>query len=199
VKIRRAAPRWHRSRLPAALGMALAALLSASARKPQMYQNDEFGISVPVPKGTLLCPVREDQHDHGPLFLLGAADIRRCDDSGSSRPIVVFSGYNAADATKILYDFLKSECDGPCLPPPPNLGIRGLRTASARVNHSDGWVDIIVVTQAGKPDALYDPAVPSINYDLRLHTKPENLNEALRVFRTVLQTIRLGAKSNSAL
>lgn len=48
-----------------------AAMLSAATAKPRVYRNEEFGITVPVPQGTLLCPLPDDQHDHGPVFPLG--------------------------------------------------------------------------------------------------------------------------------
>lgn len=57
----------------------------------------------------------------------------------------------------------------------------------------DGWIDIFVVTQAGEPDPDFDASVPSVNYDLSLHTKPNHLDADLRVFRTVLQMIRLSS------
>ncbi len=173
----------------------VAVLLSAETAKPEAYRNTEFGIVVPVPEGTLLCPTPKEEHDHGPVFLLGATDAKGCHDSEHRRTIVVFAGPNAADVSKRLHDFLKWECanvaNGPCRPAPSDLQIIGLSSEAARVNHADGWVDIILVTQAGTPDPAFDASVPSINYELRLHTRPKNLEEDLRVFRAVLQTIRL--------
>jgi len=134
----------------------VAALLlnAAAAEAPvdrPIYHNDEFGITVPAPNSTLLCPTPSDQHDHGPIFLLGTSDAKNCDDSEHSRSIVIFAGYNASDATKKLPDFLKWQCDGACLPAPAGLRIEGLRSAAARVNRPQGWIDITVVAQAGKP------------------------------------------------
>ena len=180
------------------LGLGLivvATLLGVATVKPRGYRNEEFGIALPVPRGILLCPIREDRSDHGPHFLLGAAGVKSCSDFGKTRFIDIFASYNAVDATKKLHDFLTSICTdvggGPCVQAPAGLSIKGLRSAAARVNRSDGWIDIIVVAQGGKPDPAFDPTIPSINYDLSLHTRPENLEEDLRVFRSVLQTVQL--------
>lgn len=165
--------------------------VTVAAAEPQVYRNREFGIIVPVPKGALLCSTPAGQHDHGPIFLLGSSDAKGCDDSERHRAIVIFAGYNAADVTRKLQDFLRWECNGSCGVAPAGLRVAELPSAAARVNRSGGWMDIIVVTQAGKSDPASDPPVPSINYDLRLHTRARNLDEDLRTFRTVLRSIRL--------
>lgn len=77
-----------------------------------------------------------------------------------------------------------------CGPAPKGLAVARLMSKSGRVSEGD-WTDILVVTQAGKPDPTFDPTVPSINYDLRLHTDRADLQVDLQVFRTVLQTIRI--------
>jgi hypothetical protein len=179
-------------RLPQLFFFLMAAFMSnAATAKQQVYRNEEFGITLSIPDSALLCPIPEGEHDHGPVMLLGTAKANGCSDVVSSRSIWIFAGYNAADDTKKLQDFLKWQCGGPCLPPPSGLRVTGLASAAARVNRSEGWIDIIVVTQAGKPDPNFDPSVPLINYDLRLHTRPEHLEKDLRVFRTVLETVRL--------
>jgi len=169
--------------------------LSAWAVKPHVYRNDEFGINVPVPEGTTLCPTPDNEHDHGPVFVLGAAGTKDCADSARKRSIEVFAEYNAADATKKLTDFLKWQCahigGGPCGPPPSGLQVPGRTIQAGRVNTPDGWVDVMVVTQAGKPDPAFDPSVPSIKYTLGLHTETRYLDQDLRTFRTILGTIRL--------
>jgi hypothetical protein len=182
--------------LTRALAFLIALLsLSAAAAGPQFYRNGEFGITVPVPKGTLLCLFPGDQHDHGPVFLIGNADENACYDMRHNRYVVIFASYNAVEETKKLGDFLKEQCTGigggPCRPAPNGLRITGMATKAARVNRSDGWIDIIVVTQAGKPDPAFDPSVPSINYDVGLHTSAPYLEEDLRIFRAVLSTVRL--------
>jgi len=175
--------------------LVVAVLLSAAPAKRGVYRNEEFGITVPVPKGALLCPTPDDQHDHGPAFLFATGGARGCRDLDHARSVDVFASYNAAEVTKKLHDFLKWECanvaKGPCRPAPGGLQVAGLPSEAARVDAPDGWVYIIVVTQAGKPDPAFDPSVPSVNYDLSLHTRPQNLEEDLRVFRRILQTIRL--------
>lgn len=173
----------------------LGALLNAKTDKSVIFRNEEFGITLPIPDGALLCPVPENEHIHGPVMLLGTSVAKGCSDLEQSRSIDVFASFNKIEDTKTLAKFLKSQCTGvfkgKCLPAPPHLGIEGMRSAAGRVNHSDGWIDILVVTQAGKPDLLFDASVPSINYDLHLHTNREHLENDLRVFRSVLETIRL--------
>lgn len=171
----------------------------AHSSKPRIYRNTEFGITLPVPRGAFLCPIPQNEHDHGPVFLLGAnvgaQDCRDVDEVEQHRYIEVFAGYNAAYATKTLPLLLRSDCKymvkGPCGAPPSNLRVTGLHSLAARGNGWDGWVYILVETQAGKPDIEFDPRVPSVNYSLTLHTRPQNLEGDLRIFRQVLRTIRL--------
>jgi len=180
-----------RTLLRATAFVVVAALGNAATGRPQIYRNEEFGITLPMPLSALPCPEPENEHIHGPVMLLGTGEAKGCSDLKHSRSILIYASYNVSDDTKKLQDFLKWQCGGPCLPPPSGLCVMGLTSAAARANHSEGWIDIIVVTQAGKPDPNIDPSVPLINYDLRLHTRPEHLKEDLRVFRTVSQTIRL--------
>lgn len=178
-------------------GVMVVTLLSAASDKPQIYRNGEFGITLSVPKGVMLCPNSEDVHDHGPLMLLNSSDAKRCSDAEWGRYIEVFAEGNAADATKTLNGFFRSSCSDPdtgkgkCGPPPADLLIAGMKIAAGTVNHPNGWTDVIVVTQAGKPDPAFDATVPSVNYVLRLRTNPKHQEEDLRTFRTVLQTIQL--------
>ncbi len=173
-------------------------VLLVAATIGEVYQNKEFGIVVPIPPNVLFCPTPDTQHDHGPLFLLGTNDTKSCAHPDRNRYISVFAGYNAADVTKKLPDFLKWQCThvagGPCHPVPSGLQLAGLPSEAGRVDHNDGWIDIIVVTQAGTPDLTFDPSVPSINYSIDLHTRPEYFEQDLNIFRTILQTIRFSPK-----
>src|ERR1700683_251142 len=100
-----------------AVGIVLvASFLNAAGENPQTYRNQEFGILVRAPEGSLLCPTNENVHDHGPVFLLGATNAKNCDDLERSRSIEIFAAYNVADVTKKLEDFLKWECHSPCHP-----------------------------------------------------------------------------------
>ncbi|MFZ0883125.1 MAG: hypothetical protein WAN14_06975 [Candidatus Acidiferrales bacterium] len=166
-----------------------------AAAGPQVYRNEEFGIRLPIPKAVLYCVPPEDEHDHGPVFLLQGTKSQACDELSYKRYIAIFAGYNAVDTTKRLGDYLTSECTGigrgPCRPAPRDLQIAGMRSKAGRVNRADGWIDIFVVTQAGKPDPQFDASVPSVNYDLSLHTTRRHLDEDLRTFREMLATVRL--------
>ncbi len=184
-----------RASIAAASFALVVTLLNPANDELQIYRNEEFGVTLRVPEGVFLCPTPDDEHDHGPVLLLGTADSNHCQHANDRRNVDIFASFNAIEASKTLDKFLKRQCTGvfkgECLPAPPHLGIRGLRCASARVNHANGWIDIFVVTQAGKPDPLFDRSVPLINYNLSLHTKADHLEEDLRVFRRVLETVRL--------
>ena len=176
-----------------ALGLVAAAILvAAPSPPPKVYRNQEFGITLPIPQGALACFHPSGEHDDGVLLLLGTADPNSCHDLDHShqRYIGVFGSYQAGDTNK-LGDLLKRDCDEPCEPAPEDLRIPGVRTEAGKSAYPDGSIGIIVVTQAGKPDPAFDPTVPSVNYDLSLHTGPQNLDEDLRTFRLVLRTIRL--------
>jgi hypothetical protein len=170
-------------------------LLPAATKEPQTYRNEEFGITLPVPEGTVLCPTPKGEHDHGAAILLGTNGGKACSDLAHGRRIDIFAGPNASYVTKELRDYLKWECTygvkSPCLPAPGNLEIAGLPSMAGRMNHPDGWIDIVVVTQAGKPDPAFDASVPSLNYDLSLHTTSAHLKDDLPIFREVLKTIKL--------
>jgi hypothetical protein len=78
-----------------------------------------------------------------------------------------------------------------CIPAPADLNVNGLPSEAARINHSNGTIEIIVVTQAGKPDPDFDASVPSFNYDMRLYTDASHLDEDLAVLRAVLKAVKL--------
>lgn len=82
------------------------------AEKSLVYRNPEFGITVPVPSGTLSCPTSVNEHDHGPVFLVNATDTKGCHSLDHNRYIGIFASYNAVDETKRIYDFLNSEYQG---------------------------------------------------------------------------------------
>jgi hypothetical protein len=180
-------------------GLTLVALMaSADDANARIYHNEEFGITLPVPEAALLCAF-PPQHDHGPVLMLGAGDNQACFDLEGNRVIDIYASYNASDNTKKLLDFLRWECleiaKHPCDLPPEGLRIKGRTAAAGRVDGADGWIDIFVVTQAGKPDPAFDASVPTINYDLRLHTTVRHLDGDLLIFRKVLATVQLSPAS----
>jgi len=76
------------------------------------------------------------------------------------------------------------------------LHIRGLKSEAGRFDRSDGSIEIIVVTQAGRPDPDFDASVPSINYELFLETDAVHLAQDLSIFRVLLKTIRIAPPSH---
>jgi len=162
------------------------------------YRNEQYGIVLPMPSGTLPCipPVyRGNGADHGPQILLGTQDASFCSKASGKRYVDVFASYNASEDTKTLHALLEWRCKfeikGACSPAPANLQFGGRKSEAGRLNRPDGLIEIIVATQAGKPDPDFDASVPSINYELDLVTDTQHLEEDLTVFRTLLKTIRI--------
>lgn len=159
-----------------------------------VYQNHEFGITMPVPAGVLLCSTPNNERDHGPIMLLHSSDAEGCKDSERARAIDIFASYNAADATRTLNGFLNWQCSHlvrSCLPAPGNLHVRGRASVAAMQRGPSEWIDVIVLTQGGAPDPKFDAAVPSINYTIRLHTKQATLEQDLQTLRLLLRTVKL--------
>ena len=182
-------------RLQSTLRLILAVtLVGVAAPKPEIYRNEEFGIEFPVPNGAHLIPCPDDVHDHGPVFTLGSTQAPVVLDLEQIRAISIFACFNCCDETRKLHDLMV--CDVSVFGKkatrsiPLGLTITSLPCEAARIDHADGWIDVIVDTQAGKLDHL-DPEVPSINYTLRLHTTAANLAGDLRPFRAILENIHL--------
>lgn len=181
--------------------MILCSLASAASRK-SVYRNKDYGISLHIPPGAWLCPYGGSGIDHGPDLLIGSKDARVCRSySRQKRWITIFGEGNAVEESKTLHAFLNAQCafapldwhepGAACGPAPADLNVNGLPSEAARINHSNGTIEIIVVTQAGKPDPDFDASVPSFNYDMRLYTDGGHLDADLAVFREVLKAVRL--------
>jgi len=184
-------------RLRAAIPLlVLSAFPIALIAQANVYRNRDFGIVVPIPHGLyLFSPHRMTGIDHGRQFFFKPTTVEDCGKGLCDRYIDVFASYNAAENTKRLHDFLKEQCaevaNGPRLQAPEDLKVSGLPSEAARVNHADGKVEFIVVAQAGKPDPDFDASVPLFNYSISLMTSAQYLDEDLRMFRTILKTIRI--------
>jgi len=179
--------------------MILCSVANAASRK-SVYRNKDYGIFLHIPPGAWLCP-DPGGSDHGPAMLLGSEDSSACrSDLRQKRWMIIFGGY-VADESKTLHTFIKSLCayepltwnepGAVCIPAPADLSVNGLPSEAARINHSHGSIEIIVVTHAGKPDPSFDASVPSVNYDMRLTTDASHLDADLAVFRTVLKSVKL--------
>ena len=174
--------------------------VASAASRTSVYRNRDYCIFLHIPPGAWLCPYLEGS-DHGPAMLLGSEDSKVCrSDLRQKRWMIVFGGY-VTDESKTLHTFLRSLCayepltwDEPgavCIPAPADLSVNGLPSEAPRINHSNGTIEIIVVTQAGKPDPDFDASVPSYNYDMGLYTDASHLDEDLTVFRAVLKAVKL--------
>jgi len=166
------------------------------AAQTEIYRNPEFGYEVPIPRGLyLFSPHEMNGIDHGRQLFFKPTRVEDCNNGGCDRYIEFDANFNVIEDTAKLHNFLKDECTvfggKECLPPPKELKIEGLACGSARVNLPDGRIEFLVVTQAGKPAADFDPTVPSINYSVELLTNKEHLENDLRFFRIILKTIRI--------
>jgi hypothetical protein len=193
------APELVRLRLSATLTVMLTGLAVPAAAE-LVSVNPEFGLYVPVPEGLKLCEMPEvdddadTHHDHGPVVFLDPADSQTCDanEPEHRRAIYVSAWYNATDETRTLKSFRRDECKNErCLPAPTGLSFPNSRSTSFRVNRPDGWIDIVVLTQAGHDDFAF-PGDPEfrVNYIATLHTDPAHLAADLRLFRAHLRKIR---------
>lgn len=176
--------------------LVLMALLIPSNAQTKVYRNRQFGMVIPIPHGLYLFrPHEMTGVDHGRQFFFKPTSIEDCNNGGCDRYIEVDAYYNTIDETAKLHDFLEHECTVfggvECLQPPEDLKVKGLASESARIKLPNGRVEILVVTQAGKPAPDFDASVPSINYSICLLTSEEHLDADLRFFRTILKTIRI--------
>ena len=181
------------------IGLVILCSVASAASRTSVYRNKEYGIFLPIPSGAWLCSVPYSGANHGAAFLLGTHDESLCIKASGKRWVSIFAGYNAAEESKTLHTFLNWQCaneaNGSCGQAPAGLRINGLSTETARVDHPDGSITIIAVAQAGKPDPDFDASVPSINYDLSLHTDAVHLDEDLVVFRAVLNAVKITPRS----
>lgn len=176
--------------------LALIALSIPSNAQTKVYRNREFGMAIPIPRGLYLFrPHEMNGVDHGRQFFFKPTSVEDCNNGGGDRYIGVAGYYNTIDDTAQLHDFLEHECTVfggvACLQPPEGLKVKGLASESATVKLPNGNVEILVVTQAGKPASDFKASVPSINYSLCLLTSEGHLDADLRFFRTILKTIRI--------
>jgi len=162
------------------------------------YRNLEYGIVLPIPRGTLPCipPLYEGNGaDHGPQILLGTNDASLCSKSSGKRYVNVFASYNSSYPPMSLQTLLATECqftfNAACAPAPADLRFGKLKSVAGRLNRPDGSIEIIVAAQAGNPSPNVDASAPSISYEASFHTDLQHFEEDLLVFRTLLKTIRI--------
>ncbi|MGB6745437.1 MAG: hypothetical protein WBE38_17455 [Terracidiphilus sp.] len=173
----------------------LCAVADASTHRT-VYRNVDYGITLPVPSAVQMCPVSSsDRTHHGATFLLGTKDISQCKSSSAKRWVAVWAQFNASEDTKTLHSFLQWQCQyeakGQCLAPPEGLQLNGLPSEAARVNLPDGSIEILIVTQAGRPDSTFDSTVPANNYELSLHTNASSFDQDMAIFREILGSIKI--------
>ncbi len=181
--------RWVLGALPLIVTATLA--FSAGA---ETYENREFGFSVET-GGRPICVGEPYEHHHGvDLFLdSGPEGCDHLDD----RPFIGINGdYNAAfmsNAEAVANDFCRSR-KGSFLDAPDMLPFDNHATKSCRVDRDDGWIDIVVVTQAWEwPGKHIEPEddLAWVNYTALLHTNAQRFDKDLAIFRSVLNSIHI--------
>ena len=174
-------------------------LAGAQPAKTGTYANPEFGLSVRIPEGLRCCTGEGATHSHGPVIFLDPHDVGSCDYQQRRRAVLFYSSYSVTDETKTLDD-LRRWCvnmfGGKEVRAPKGIRIPGCKTASARVDLDDGWIDVYAVTQMA-PGATANPLAPSVNHTIRLHTDPAHLEGDLAVFRSVLKSTKLSPTDGS--
>jgi hypothetical protein len=189
--------------LATAAAILIAVFDTAPTRAEAVYVNPEFGLYVPIPEELHACehPDLDFQevveHNHGTSIFLDPADSQSC--SGVStrhrRSLSFWASYNATYHTRTLKLFRRNNCEyehGRCIAAPKGLSFPNSRSIAYRVNRSHGWIDIVVLTQAGHDDFGFpdDPQF-AVNYLATLHTDRAHFAADLRLFRTHLEMLRL--------
>jgi hypothetical protein len=180
------------------VGIFVCGFAASAISQSALYRNDEYQIILPIPPGTLPCippAYVGNGADHGPQILLGTNDARLCSQSSGKRYVNVFASYNSSYPPMSLQTLLETECQSSdkatCTPAPADLRFHGMKSVAGRSNRSDGSIEIIVATQAGKLDSAVDSSAPSINYEMFLHTDLQHFDDDLVLFRTLLKTIKI--------
>lgn len=159
------------------------------------YVNREFGFSVVVPTGASTCRSQAPEHDGGlDVFLDSGPD--GCEGLQLRPFIGVYASYNAmlAEDPEVFLRFIETGTTGKSGTVPQWLEIVGMKSASARWDREDGWIDIRVVTQGGRwpnEGAGDTERIPYINYLVMLHTTQDRLDGDVERLRMVLRDVKI--------
>ncbi|WP_119419364.1 hypothetical protein [Desertibaculum subflavum] len=164
----------------------------------ETYRNPEYGFAVELPPGLPTCRRPIGEPDQGIAVFLDAGP-GGCISAGA-RPLVTLFGRYNADHRPSPEAELRRVCallPGRQMPAPPDLTIGDLDSAACRVNRTGGWVDILVVAQAGaRPETMgatgtIAQATPFINYTALLHTHIRRLDRDIDTLRLLLDRISI--------
>jgi hypothetical protein len=174
-----------------------AALFASANVAAKTYENSEFGMTVNIPDDLPTC-LADKSKDHGPDIFLDRNDNRGCADLQQRRAIWIFAFFNALDETANLKDFLKWECsqvlNGKCTKAAEGLQIGDAISAAARVDHPNGWIDLVVVTQGQEhSNTSHTDTAPTVNYSITLHTTSSKYENDLREFRKLIRTMQISS------
>jgi hypothetical protein len=152
------------------------------------YVNRVFGFSVRIPAGRPTCGAEPDTQDTGIMIFLdrGPSD---CRDRNTRASVSVNGGYNAMDAHN-LPQLLSIFCGAakPQRTSAEEFGSLGkVWPAMCRVQHGDGFSDLILVRQTPVTTV---GATPWINYTAHIHAPSGELIEDLRSANAILESVR---------
>jgi hypothetical protein len=178
-----------------ASGLMSLALLGSASAHAETYRVPNFGFTVRIPPGTRSCSLDQAGQDHGPLIALDPRHARLyCSDVDPIRFVSVSGWDNVLEDISTLPAWLKFNLDelhGRRVAAPPGVRFSGpFPTASAQVDEAGGWVDVVVVTQRPAHPTRERPNAAGVNYEASLHTDKAHYAADLRVFRSILASVR---------
>lgn len=157
------------------------------------YTNVEYGFQVDLSDGGSVCGAESYQHDVGILIYLDHQP-GLCADRLIRPFIAVSANYNAVFAETALAA-LPGPCNGvtgKAVSAPVDLRIARRPSALCVRDGDDGWIDLLILTQAGSwPGAHTSPedATALVDYNVWLHTTPQQLAHDMSQLRAVMQRI----------
>lgn len=173
----------------------LSRAIETSAGLPPTVVNSEFKFSASVPATMISCEAASGSHPHSFTILLSPG--RQGCSSSTPQPYVgLFGDYYiaydraSAQALNLLCPRSQDAVPGEL----QNLGFPGHASAVCRRDHRNGWVDVLVIAQAGSWPDKGNSDVPHINYTAQLHTSLARLTGDLDAFKKILATMNISAK-----
>jgi hypothetical protein len=176
------------------------AVTDALASDTQRVRNQEYNFSVAFPANVTVCTATSGDQPHG-FFVRLDANQRDCHnlnkDSGIS--VISINAYSNVTFESVPEEEIAGLCqkDGAHEERGAMKGLSfvGGRSATCKIKQTDGSIDIYVVTQAGQWPGAHESqelSTPYINYTASLHTVQSRIDKDIRVFRRVLESVRIG-------
>ena len=168
-----------------------------SAVQGRDFENKEYSFRVSIPNGLPVCVGESGTHPHGVGTRL---DKKSCDEKESGPAFSIWADYNAAFQVNALVRLQNgTSCGNSTVAWAQQAwqSIGGLKTAMCQVQHSDGKVEIVLASQAGRwgPSFGDEKDLPRINYTVYLYTTKSRMNDDIELFRAFLKSIKISEAS----